>query len=216
MVAATAACAQQVSAPIGSTGPSVAQSDNLAGKSSGGNTLTPANGSFRDASTDHVQSDGLGTYINGQNGVSSTINSGGNYLLNTAGSGNPKSPSRHLTIAPPAAYGPGCTLPFQSAVTVGADFANQELSHLTSMSVGSSSDVTLVINFTVAGATYYLSYDPSLYPDSSSITATRTSATTWTLEADSAAVAKIEKVSKSRVGCGEAQGMPFLITVTLQ
>lgn len=181
-------------------------------------SLAPATGVFRDLASDRVESDGLGAYINGKNGVTSAINIGGNYELNT---GLPRG-TRKLRFLAPASYGPGCTLPFQQELT-GADMANQHISKLTSMAVNTSIPVTMIIVLTPAETPtteYNLTYDPTVYPEASYITATRTGTNMWTLEAASTAVAKIETNSTrgayKRVPCGDAIGMPFLITVTLQ
>ena len=181
-------------------------------------SLAPATGVFRDLVSDRVQSDALGPYINGTDGVTSAINIGGNYELNT---GLPKG-SRKLKFLAPTSYGPGCTLPFQQELTE-ADLANQHISKLTSMAVNTSSPVTMIIVLTPAETPtteFNMTYDPTVYPEASYITATRTGTNTWTLEAASTAVAKIETNSThgayKRVPCGDAIGMPFLITVTLQ
>ena len=181
-------------------------------KGGGGAILTPASGQFRDASTDHVQSDGA-IYIDGQGNVTSAINIGGNYLLNT------EKTSRKMTFVAPASYAPGCTLPFQQE-TAQADFANQGLAHLNTMALNTPTPVALTITILPAETpktSYGLTYEPSVYPETSSIIATRTTSTTWTLEAAASAVAKISTATTHGTQpCGDAIGMPFLITVTLQ
>lgn len=214
-----AGCAQQAQDPAAPSPAvrSVASATATIQKTSS-SSLAPATGVFRDLASDRVQSDGLGSYINGQEGVTSAINNGGNYELNT---GLPKG-TRKLKFLAPASYGPGCTLPFQQELT-GADMANQHISKLTSMAVNTSIPVTMIIVLTPAETPtteYNLTYDPTVYPEASYLTATRTATNTWTLEAASTAVAKIETNSThgayKRVPCGDAIGMPFLITVTLQ
>src|SRR5438067_2289317 len=66
--------------------------------------ITPANGTFRDLSTDHVRSDGFGTYVDGVAKVTSHFDSGGDYDLNLNGG------QRQLTVTAPAS-GSGCALP---------------------------------------------------------------------------------------------------------
>jgi hypothetical protein len=219
LLGTAAGCAQQGqdSASPGPTVPSVVSATSTIQKTTS-SSLASATGIFRDLVSDRVQSDGLGPYINGTTGVTSAINSGGNYELNT---GLPHG-TRKLKFLAPTSYGPGCSLPFQEELT-GADMANQHISKLTSMAVNTSIPVTMIIVLTPAetpSTEYNLTYDPTIYPEASYITATRTSPSTWTLEAASTAVAKIETNSTrgayKRVPCGDAIGMPFLITVTLQ
>jgi len=214
-----AGCAQQEQGPASPsrTVPSLASATATIQKTTS-SSPAPATGVFRDLASDRVQSEGLGPYINGEDGVTSAINIGGNYLLNT---GLPHG-TRKLKFLAPTSYGPGCTLPFQQELT-GADLANQHVSKLTSMAVNTSIPVTMIIVLTPAETPtteFNLTYDPTVYPEASYITATRTSTNTWTLEAASTAVAKIETNSTrgayKRVPCGDAIGMPFLITVTLQ
>lgn len=214
LIGCAAGCGQG-SMSVGPMTPSAAPSLSLDTvlRSGGGAILTPATGQFRDAITDHVLSDG-GAYVDGQNGVSSAINVGGNYLLDT------EKTSRKLTFVAPASYAVGgCTLPFQREATP-SDFANQALAHLNTMAVGATTQVTatiVVIPSETPRTQYYLSYEPSLYPETSSITATRVSSTTWTLEAAADAIAKISTATTHGTKpCGDAIGMPFLITVTLQ
>ena len=214
LISCAAGCGQS-STPPSPVAPSAALSVSSGTllKGSGGANLTPATGQFRDASTDHVLSDGS-AYIDGQNAVSSAINVGGNYLLDT------EKTSRKLTFVAPASYAVGgCTLPFQREATP-SDFANQGLAHLNTMAVGATAQVTATIVVTPSETPktqYYLTYEPSVYPETSSITATRVSSTTWTLEAAADAIAKISTATAHGTKpCGDAIGMPFLITVTLQ
>lgn len=214
LISCAAGCSQG-STPSSPVTPSAAPSLSVdsALKGSGGAILTPATGQFRDASTDHVQSDGA-IYVDGQGNVTSAINIGGNYLLNT------EKTSRKLSFVAPASYAAGgCTLPFQQE-TAQADFANQGLAHLNTMALNMPTPVALTITILPAETpktSYALTYEPSVYPETSSITATRTSSTTWTLEAAPGAVAKISTATTHGTQpCGDAIGMPFLITVTLQ
>ena len=151
-------------------------------------TSTPLIATFADnnLTPDRIQSDGLGPYVNGQSNVKAILDGRGDFDLDTNTTPGPAIRTLFLDFTS-CASGPGtCTPPFTTDRV--DSYMSTSAGGLPSMAVGSSKASSLQVSF-VGG--YFLRFDPSAYPETSNITVTRTSLTTWTVQAPATGIAKL-------------------------
>ena len=148
-----------------------------------GATSIPVIGTFRDSTTipDRIKSDGLGTYVDGQNGVRAVIDARGDFDLDTSTAGPG---GRTLFVDLSSCVSTSCNAPF---ATQDVDaFMSTGVGGLPNMAQGSSTASSLAVNFvtpSTPNTQWFLRFNPNAYPGTSTVTVTRGSASTWTIEA---------------------------------
>lgn len=151
-------------------------------------TSTPLIATFADnnLTPDRIQSDGMGPYVNGQSNVKAILDGGGDFDLDT--NTTPLAAIRTLFLDfTSCASGPGtCSPPFTTDRV--DSYMSTSAGGLPSMMVGSSKASSMQVSF-VGG--YFLRFDPGAYPETSNVTVTRTSSTTWIVQAPATAIAKL-------------------------
>jgi hypothetical protein len=194
-------------------------SSNFASAKGGGNTSNASNtnntststisatGTFADRSGDYISSDGGGSYMDGQQGVTSHIDIFGDWDLNTYKA------SRSLYITLPT-YISGCTLPYSNE-RVQAYFALQH-AYLENMAVGSTVSVQYTLTIQGSSGTWGLFFWPQQYPGGTyGGTAYRSSSTSWVITGDPTATATVVQSGHGGyVTCGTATGVNLQVTVT--
>jgi hypothetical protein len=172
-----------------------------------GSTVS-ATGTFGDASGDYLQSDGGGSYYDGQQGVSSHIDGAfGDYDLNL------NSSSRRMYVGIPT-YISGCTLPYHDEQLNGY-FALQH-AYLENMAIGATESVQFSITLQGSSGSWGLFFWPLQYPGGTNGgTAYRASSTEWIITADPTAIATVVKGGgRGFTTCGTATGVNFSVIVT--
>ena len=166
---------------------------------------------FRDDTTipDRIRSDGAGPYVNGQHNVKAIIDGQGDFDLDTSASG---SGTRTLFVDLTSPTSTSATPPFTSA-NVDAYFSTGG-GGLPQMAVGGTKMLNMQM---ILPNSYFLEFNPNAHPGSSSVLVTRTSSTTWSLEASATSTAQlIRSVTSHGKTTVTSEGffyMPFKITV---
>jgi hypothetical protein len=173
----------------------------------GGTSTVSATGTFADRSGDYISSDGGGSYMDGQQGVTSHIDTFGDWDLNLYNS------SRSLYITMPTSIS-GCTLPYSNE-RVEAYFALQH-ANLENMTVGSTQSVQYTLTIIGSSGAWGLFFWPQEYPGGTyGATAHRLSQASWVITGDPTATAAVVKSGhRGYTTCGTATGVNFSVTVT--
>jgi len=179
----------------------------------GASTGTSMEATFRDDLTipDRIRSDGGGPYINGQQSVSAIIDGQGDFDLNTSSKG---AHTRSLFVDLTSPTSSSATPPFTTAFVDA--FLSTGGGGLPQMSVGSVKVMHLQIDLPNY---YFLDFNPSAQPGSSTVTVTRTASDTWTIEASANSIAELRMVTTSHGKTTTTNEglfyMPFKITAQL-
>ena len=175
-------------------------------------TGTSTSAAFRDDTNlpDRLRSDGAGPYVNGQQNVKAIIDGVGDFDLDTSSSGRGSTRTLFIDFTSPAST--GATPPFSSA-NVDVYFSTGG-GGLLQMAVGSAKMMHVQI---ILPGYYFLEFNPSAQPGSSSVLVTRTSVSTWTIEASATSTAElIENTTSHGKTTQTNEGffyMPFKITI---
>lgn len=175
-------------------------------------TGTSTSATFRDNTNlpDRIRSDGTGPYVNGQQNVKAIIDGVGDFDLDTSNSGRGGTRTLFVDFTSPAST--GATPPFSSA-NVDVYFSTGG-GGLLQMAVGTAKMMNVQI---ILPGSYFLEFNPNAHPGSSSVIVTRTSSTTWTIEASATSTAQlIQSTTSHGKTTVTSEGffyMPFQITV---
>lgn len=153
---------------------------------------TPVSVTFRDTTSDRIQSDDGGAYMHGVDGVRAVLVANGNLALKTHDTNSAL--VRELFFDFQAPVPPNTAIPFGGSIqrqgflsTTGCDGG------LRGMAVGSTQFCNFGGFFTVPGTNtqWFIRFNTDAYPDTSKVQVQRLSNTTWEIEALAADVAKL-------------------------
>lgn len=163
--------------------PSADTPDILAAKGGGGGKPAPSTVALAmtvaDGSAYQVQSDGLGEYVNGVDGMGLTIDGSGNLQISAFNLTSSTPPVRRLRVSYPA--GLTDTYPEQWNFKVKSNKTNNENPAIQDMAVGASLCYNVTISHATQAIAYYDNFNPALNAGASYALITRTSPSTWTM-----------------------------------
>lgn len=175
---------------------------------------TPATATFRDnltnAPIDRIASDALGLYVDATQNVKAIIDCNGDFDLDTSDSAH-QPVYRHVWVDLTQCVSTSCNAPFTAAYQ--DVYLSTGSGGLMQLAIGATKSMNVQVN--LPGG--FLRFNPKLYAETSWVTATRTSSTSWTIEAPPNAVAKFVQIGKNgaTIDLGDFT-VPFQITVNLK
>lgn len=133
-----------------------------------------------DGSSYQIQSDGLGEYVNGVDGMTVMIDDSGNLQITPANASGTNPPARRLNII----YPPGqtWTFPQQLNFKIKSNKTNNGNPRIQDMGVGVSLCYNVTIAHRTAAVAYTDNFNPAAFPSSTYALISRTSATAWTIQ----------------------------------
>lgn len=157
---------------------------------------------------DRIGSDGAGSYTDGLQNVKAIIDGVGDFDLDTSASGA-GTRTVFLDFSMPAST--GANPPFTTGYM--DVYLSTGGGGLPQIAVGFSKSMNIRVNL----PGYFLDFNPNTYPDTANVLVTRTASDTWTIEAASTGIAKLQLVTTVRgktVLTDEGNFfMPFKLTV---
>lgn len=153
----------------------------------------PMTAEFRDdvSLPDRIMSDGLGPYVHGVGQVKAILDGRGDFDLDTNASGKPALRLLSLDFTVPASCpASGCQPPFATGSEDA--YMSTGAGGLPNMAIGASTRSKLQVSFSSGGnLQWFVRFDPSQYPDTSSVLVTRLDVNSWTIEAGATDTAKL-------------------------